>query len=156
MTGSATYTLNPSNSFEFAAGGNAGSTNINTLRTPLLQNNSEIYNLIYTYNADPWIIQPYFQATHVPTNTKVGITSSASTFGGALLVKYDVGRGINLEVRVEYIGTTGGNNLLYGQGSGAFSFTLRQLTNGATISPAPSFHRSRQTASLRAMASART
>jgi Putative beta-barrel porin-2, OmpL-like. bbp2 len=124
VTGSATYTLNSSNSFIFAAGGNAGSTNINTLRTPLLQNNSQIYNLIYTYNSDPWIIQPYFQATHVPTNHKIGIDTSASTFGAALLVNYDLGSGFNLGGRVEYIGTSGDNNLLYGPGSGAFSFTF--------------------------------
>lgn len=124
VTGSATYTLNSANSFEFAAGGNAGSTNINTLRTPLLQNNSQIYNLIYTYNSDPWIIQPYFQATHVPVNNKIGISSSASTFGAALLVNYDVGAGFNLGGRVEYIGTTGNNNLLYGPGSGAFSLSF--------------------------------
>ncbi len=124
VTGAATYTLNPANSFEFVAGGNAGSTSNNTLRTPLLQSNSEVYNLIYTYNSDPWIIQPYFQATHVPTNNKIGISSSASTFGGAVLVNYDVGSGFNLGGRLEYIGTTGDNNLLYGPGSGAFSFTF--------------------------------
>ncbi len=124
VTGSATYTLNSANSFEFAAGGNAGKTNIATLRTPLLQSNSELYNLIYTYNADPWIIQPYFQATHVPTNNGIGITSSASTFGGAVLVNYDLGSGFNLGGRLEYLGTTGANNLLYGPGSGAFSATI--------------------------------
>ncbi len=94
------------------------------LRTPLLQNNSQIYNLIYTYNADPWIIQPYFQATHVPVNNKIGITSSASSFGGALLVNYNLGSGFNLGGRLEYLGTTGDNNLLFGPGSGAFSFTI--------------------------------
>ncbi len=124
VTGSATYTLNSTNSFEFAAGGNAGKTNVATLRTPLLQSNSQIFNLIYTYNSDPWIIQPYFQATHVPVNNGIGITSSASTFGGALLVNYDLGSGFNLGGRVEYIGTTGNNNLLYGRDSGAFSFTV--------------------------------
>jgi hypothetical protein len=124
LTGSVTYTLNPSNIFSFAAGGNLGSTNIATLRTPLLLANSQIYNLIYTYNSDPWIIQPYFQATHVPTNHKIGIDTSASTFGGALLVNYNLGGGFNLGGRIEYIGTTGDNNLLYGPGSGAFSFTL--------------------------------
>jgi hypothetical protein len=123
LTGSATYTLNPANSFEFVAGGNLGSTHINTLRTPILQNNSSIYNLIYTYNADPWIIQPYFQATHVPANFGL-YGPSASTFGGALLVNYDVGAGFNLGGRLEYIGTTGNNNLLYGPGSGAFSLTF--------------------------------
>jgi hypothetical protein len=124
VTGSATYTLNSSNSFIFAAGGNAGSTNVNTLRSPLLLNNSQVYNLIYTYNSDPWIIQPYFQATHVPTNNKVGIASSASTFGGAVLANYSLGGGFNLGGRLEYIGTTGNNNLLYGPGSGAFSISF--------------------------------
>ena len=105
-------------------GGNLGQTSVNTLRTPLLQNNSQIYNLIYTYNSDPWIIQPYFQATHVPTNHSIGINSSASTFGGAVLANYSFGNGINLGGRIEYIGTSGDNNLLYGPGSGAFSFSI--------------------------------
>jgi Putative beta-barrel porin-2, OmpL-like. bbp2 len=124
VSGSATYTINSTNTFVFSAGGNAGKTNISTLRTPLLQNNSSLYNLIYTYNSDPWIIQPYFQATHVPTNNSIGITSSASTFGGALLVNYDVGSGFNLGGRAEYLGTAGNNNLLFGPGSAAFSFTF--------------------------------
>ena len=75
VTGSATYTLNSANTFEFAAGGNAEQALISILfvqpdrcRTIL-----EIYNLIYTYNADPWIIQPYFQATHVPANGSLGL-----------------------------------------------------------------------------------
>jgi hypothetical protein len=115
--------LNPTNSFEFAAGGNAGQTKNNNLRTPILQSNSQIYNLIYTYNNDPWIIQPYFQATHVPTNNGL-YGPSASSFGASLLVNYDLGQGFNLGSRVEYIGTTGNNNLLFGPGSGAVSFTL--------------------------------
>jgi Putative beta-barrel porin-2, OmpL-like. bbp2 len=128
LSGSATYTLNPANSFEFAAGGNFSGTNRTpTLRTPI-QNNSQIYNLIYTYNADPWIIQPYFQATHVPSLPALGFTSGASTFGAALLVNYDLGSGFNLGGRVEYLGTTGNTStspsLLFGPGSGAFSFTF--------------------------------
>ncbi len=124
VTGSVTYTLDSANSFEFFGGGNVGRTNVNTLRSPLLLNNSQVYNLIYTYNSDPWIIQPYFQATHVPTNNKIGIASSASTFGGALLASYSLGGGFSLGGRLEYIGTTGNNNLLYGPGSGAFSISL--------------------------------
>src|SRR5277367_2900619 len=124
LTGSATWTINSANTFEFAGGGNLGQTNIATLRTPLLQNNQQIYNLIYTYNSDPWIIQPYVQVTHVPTNTSIGIAAPASTFGGAILANYDLGSGFNLGGRLEYIGTTGENNLLYGPGSGAFSATI--------------------------------
>jgi hypothetical protein len=133
VTGAVTYTLNSANSFEFVGGGNVSGTNINTLRTPILQNNSQIYNLIYTYNNDPWIIQPYFQATHVPTNSHAGITADASSYGFALLANYDVGSltnlginlaGVNLGGRFEYINTTGGNNILYGPGSAAYSFTV--------------------------------
>ena len=129
VTGAVTYTLNPTNSFEFVGGGNVSGTNINTLRTPILQNNEQIYNLIYTYNNDPWIIQPYFQATHVPTNSRADITAAASSFGGALLVNYDIGSrlniaGLNMGGRVEFIGTSGDNNILYGPGSHAWSFTL--------------------------------
>lgn len=129
VTGTVTYTLNSANSFEFFGGGNVGATNISTLRTPLAQNNSQIFNLIYTYNSDPWIIQPYFQATHVPANSNLGFTSGASTFGGALLVNYDIGAGFNLGGRLEYIGSTGSlangsPSLIYGPGSGAFSATI--------------------------------
>jgi hypothetical protein len=128
LTGSVTYTLNPTNTFSFVGGGNLGVTKNNTLRTPILQSNSQIYNLIYTYNSDPWIIQPYFQATHVQGNDSV-YGPGAATFGGALLVNYNVGSvlnlaGVNLGGRAEYIGTTGSNNLLYGPGSHAFSLTF--------------------------------
>jgi hypothetical protein len=116
ISGAATYT--------FVAAGNAGKTNIATARTPLLQNNSEIYNLIYTYKSGPWIIQPYFSATHVPMNTSIGITSSASSFGGSVLTDYSLGDGFFLGARLEYIGTAGSNNLLYGPGSGAFAVTV--------------------------------
>jgi hypothetical protein len=124
ISGAATYTLNRSGSFTFVAAGNAGKTNFATTRTPLLQNNSEIYKLIYTYKSGPWIIQPYFSATHVPTNTSIGITSSASTFGGSVLADYSLGGGFFLGARLEYIGTKGSNNLLYGPGSGAFAVTV--------------------------------
>ena len=46
----------------------------------------------------------------------------------ALLGNYDLGGGFNLGRRLEYISSTGSvataPNLLYGPGSGAFSFTL--------------------------------
>ncbi len=124
ITGAATYTLNSSSSLTVVAGGNAGKTNIATTRTPLLQNNADIYNLIYTYKSGPWIIQPYFSATRVPTNTSIKITSSASSFGGSVLTDYSLAGGFFLGARLEYIGTTGSNSLLYGPGSGAFAATV--------------------------------
>jgi hypothetical protein len=128
VTAAATWTINSANSFEFVGGGNAGKTNVSTLRTPSPQNNSYLFDLIYTYNNDPWIVQPYFQATHVPGNASLGWSTSASTFGIALLTNYNLGGGFNLAGRLEYISSTGSlataPNLLYGPGSGAFSFTL--------------------------------
>ena len=128
VTGSATWTINSANSFEFVGGGNAGQTNVSTLRTPPAQNNSYLFNLIYTYNSDPWIVQPYFQATHVPGNASLGWSTSGSTFGVAVLGNYHLGGDFNLGGRLEYIASTGSKatapNLLYGPGSGAFSFTL--------------------------------
>jgi hypothetical protein len=128
ITGAATWTINSTNSLALVAGGNAGKTDVSTLRTPLPQSNSQIYDLIYTYNTDPWIIQPYFQVTHVTAAPSLGWTSNASTFGFALLGNYNLGGGFNLGGRLEYIGSTGSvatsPNLLYGPGSGAFSFTV--------------------------------
>jgi hypothetical protein len=129
FSGSLTYAFNSANSLIFVAGGNAGAYAKNTLATPLYLNNSQIYNLIYTYSHGKWVVQPYFQYTDVPTNAKIGITQGASTKGGALLTTYNFSRGFSLATRPEYIKSTGSLangaiNLLYGPGSGAFGFTV--------------------------------
>src|SRR5271157_952461 len=71
LTGSLTYTKGP-HSLAFVSGGNYGQTAFQTYATPV-QNNSSIYNVIYTYTKGRWILQPYFQYTNVPTNQKIGI-----------------------------------------------------------------------------------
>ncbi|MBV9181323.1 MAG: porin [Acidobacteria bacterium] len=129
LTGSLTYAFNAANSFAFVAGGNAGAYAKNTLATPVAQNNSQIYNLIYTYTKGSWVVQPYFQYTNVPTNTKIGITKGARTQGEALLLTYNFKRGFSMAGRAEYISSNGNVqngavNLLYGPGSGAFALTL--------------------------------
>jgi hypothetical protein len=129
LTGSLTYAFNSANSLAFVGGGNAGAYAKNTLATPLALNNEQIYNLIYTYTKGPWVIQPYWQYTNVPTNAKIGITKGATTNGGALLTTYNFKRGFSMAGRVEYISSTGSVsngavNLLYGPGSGAFGLTL--------------------------------
>jgi hypothetical protein len=127
--GSLAYAFNSANTLAFVAGGNAGEYAKSTLATPLYLNNSQMYNLIYTYSHGAWVIQPYFQYTNVPTNTKIGITQGAGTKGGAVLATYNFKRGFSLAVRPEYIKSTGSVssgaiNLLYGPGSGAFGFTV--------------------------------
>ncbi len=64
LSGSATWTINPANTLEIAAGGNFGTANVNTIAAPFTLDNEDIINLIYTYNAAPFTITPYFQYTH--------------------------------------------------------------------------------------------
>jgi hypothetical protein len=123
LSGLATWTIDKENTLAVAAGGNIDRTTRSTFVTPLAQNNSTIVNLIYTYNAAPWTITPYFQYTDVPSNGSLGI-AQASTYGGAVLANYAINDNWNVAGRFEYIGTSGGGNLLYGPGSSALSATL--------------------------------
>ena len=77
VSGLATYTLNEHHTIAIAGGGNLGERSRAKLETPLLQNNSEIYNLMYTYKQDAWTVAPYLQYTHVDRNTSLGITDDA-------------------------------------------------------------------------------
>jgi hypothetical protein len=127
LTGSLTYAKGP-HSLIFVGGGNYGQTAFQTYATPV-QNNSSIYNLIYTYTKGPWILQPYLQYTKVPTNQNIGIVKGASTTGGAMLASYTFKHGFSLPVRWEYISSSGSAadqavNLLYGPGSAATSITI--------------------------------
>jgi hypothetical protein len=128
VTGTVSYAFNGSHTLAFVGGGNLGQTAFVTAATPV-QNNSDIYDVIYTYSHERWMIQPYFQYTTVAANAQIGITQGASTRGGALLINYNFKHGISLAGRGEYIGSTGSQssgavNLLYGPGSGACAITL--------------------------------
>ncbi|TFW35837.1 porin [Massilia horti] len=139
ITGSASYAFDKSNTLAFVGGGNTSHTGVSSTRTPLFQNNQQIYNLIYTHTEGPWVLQPYLQYTHVPRLEQFGARDSASTYGAALLVSYDFGSGdvpaavrtpgFKLAGRLEYINSTGSiasgaPNLLYGPGSAAWSLTV--------------------------------
>lgn len=129
ISGSAAYTIDARNSISFVAGGNLDETSKSTFATPLAQNNSSIYNIIYTYNSAPWTVTPYLQYTHVAKNTSVGIADDASTYGAAVLAKYAIDEHFSVSGRAEYIDSTGSvaggsPNLLYGVGSNALSFTV--------------------------------
>ena len=131
ITGTASYAFNSSNTLAFVGGGNVGQTTSTSAATPFLQNNGQIYNLIYTYSHENWMIQPYWQYTRVPAKASLGIPESGSTNGGALLLNYNFKHGISMAVRPEYITSSGSTtdplalNLLgYGPGSSAFSFTV--------------------------------
>ena len=128
VTGLLTYTIDPANAVAFAGGGALSYTDKSSFRTPFFLNNSQMYNIIFTHNSGKWMIQPYVQYTHVPRIRQVG-TTKADTYGGALLVKYAASEHFSIPARVEYIDSTGKRgsaspNLLYGQGSNAFSLTI--------------------------------
>jgi hypothetical protein len=132
VTGSLAWTINPQNTLSLVGGGNAGFAKSTNYATPLLNNNGQIYNVIYTFNAAPIVITPYFQETNIPFNPDIGVLKSTQTIGGAILASYAVTDKISVAGRAEYIGATGNENspqgsaanLLYGIGSTAWSLTL--------------------------------
>lgn len=129
VSGSAAWTIDKENTLTLVGGGNLDRTTKSSLRTPLAQNNSTIINLIYTYNAAPWTITPYFQYTNVPADASLGFGQDASTWGGAILANYAINDNVNVAGRWEYIASTGSlaagaPNLLFGPGSSAASFTV--------------------------------
>lgn len=135
---SGTYQLNTKENVTLSWVGPVSGNSQNTYNTPLLQNNSQTLNAIYTYSADRWFIAPYLQYTVVTKNESIGITSQSQAYGAALLANYrfvdtnweGVGRTkISLPFRVEYIKEQGGNqgdpnSILYGPNSSAVSLTL--------------------------------
>ena len=131
LSGSLAYANGP-HALSFVAGGNLSQTSAATFATPV-QNNGNIYNVIYTFTKGSWILQPYYQYTSIPTNAKIGIVKGASTNGGAILVSHTFGHGFSLPLRFEYISSSGSVaqnsiNLLYGPGS-----------NGTSITATPTF-----------------
>jgi hypothetical protein len=130
VSAAATYTMDTSNTFAFSGSGHTGGfTSVSSSATPVLQNNGEIYNLIYTHTSGPWTFQPYLQYNYVPDLNALG-TKSVSATGAALLTSYKVNDNYSLPVRLEYITSTGSANnaadpsLLYGAGSKAYSVTI--------------------------------
>lgn len=129
LTGALTYSVRPADSIELVAGGNLGRTGYSSAATPLYQNNSAIYNLIYTHAAKQWSIETYLQYTNVPRNTHIGVDRSTATLGEAVLGNYTLAPHLSLAGRAEYLVSTGNVrdgsvNLIYGPGSKAVSVTL--------------------------------
>lgn len=127
LTGLLSYANGP-NTITFIGGGNYNKTAYESYAVPV-QNNSDIYNVIYTYSKGSWIIQPYYQYTEVQKDLAAGIPKGTKTNGGAILVSKAFSHGFSLPARFEYIASDGGPlngnvNLLYGPGSKATSFTV--------------------------------
>ena len=143
LSGSATWTIDPANSFVLAGMGPMGRvTSAGPPATPLPPqfNNSMMIEAAYTYNAAPWTITPYLQYSQTDADTAFApALVSSSTFGGAILANYSINDNVNLAGRWEYIGSSGASTvgvgvggvlvpgagpLGYGPGSSAMSFTL--------------------------------
>jgi hypothetical protein len=123
------YTIDSDDTITLAGGGNLAHSRRSTFATPLLQNNGQIYNLIYTRTAGSWTITPALQLTTVPRNASLGILRGAAAYGAAIAVGYTLVGGWAVSGRAEYMGSTGKNaagaaDLLYGAGSRAWSLTL--------------------------------
>lgn len=130
LSGSLTYTKG-ANTLVYAGMGNAGQTGYSTAATPLVQNNSMMQAVIYTYTKGAWIATGTYQYSKVPTNPNIGITNGASSNGFGFYLSKTFKSGFSLPVRFEYIeqsgATTGPNqevSMLYGSGSSAVSFTV--------------------------------
>lgn len=136
--GSASYQLDQKQNIGFSWVGSTSGNSQNTANTPLLQNNSQILNALYSYTSDKWYFAPYLQMTIIPVNGAIGITSEYKTYGAAILTNYrfvgfdSEGSGhakVSLPVRLEYIAEKGGaygstQSILYGPDSSAFSLTI--------------------------------
>lgn len=98
-----------------------------TFNTPMVQNNSTILNVIYSYSGSKWLVQPYFQYAWVPDLPQAG-TTKAQNFAVGLLAKYKINDHWSLPVRFEYIDSNRPSataaSFLYGPGSSAFTFTV--------------------------------
>jgi len=123
-SGLVTYTIGKKDTVAFAASGQFKKSSRSTFVTPLAQNNGEIYNLIWTHTEDKWQVIPYLQYSHTPKDEPLGLAASGETFGGAVLAKYSFTPAFSLAGRAEYISSSGGQSLLYGPKSNAWSVTL--------------------------------
>jgi len=134
VSGLFTYTFSPKDSLTFAGGGALSKYTKSTFATPVFQNNSDIFNVIYTHTEGPWVVTPYFQYTHVNSGVGGAAQLSADTWSGAILAKYSFNATWSVAGRAEYISSSNGScpvspgcfstNVLYGPGSKAFSLTL--------------------------------
>jgi hypothetical protein len=98
-----------------------------TFSTPPVQNNSTIFNLIYSYSGEKWLVQPYFQYARVGDLAFLG-TTKADNWGVGLLAKYKINDNWALPVRFEYIDSKAPKataaSFLYGPGSNVFTATV--------------------------------
>jgi Putative beta-barrel porin-2, OmpL-like. bbp2 len=129
LSGSAAWTISPSDSVSFVGSGDLGK-----VEKPFPMwyhgespvNSESVYNLIWTHTSGPWTITPYVQYTDIGEwERHHHPLPETSTWGGAVLVNYAFNPSWSLGGRVEYIDqSTGLDPVLYGEKSSAWSFTI--------------------------------
>ena len=80
------YQFNDRHSSNWMIGGAYKPSSVNTAVTPLLQNNSQILNLIHRIQWGAWSLTPYYQLTLVPSNSTTQLHSPARTEGYAFIL----------------------------------------------------------------------
>ncbi|TDV45071.1 putative OmpL-like beta-barrel porin-2 [Pseudomonas graminis] len=133
VTGSFSYALDAANTLSVIGGGDFSSNSKSSVATPTAQNNSQIYNLIFTHTDGALVLTPYLQYTRVDEDSHAGIDRGAETYGAAFLAKYSFSTRWSIGARAEYLDSKGGDcstdedcsptNLLYGADSNAWSLT---------------------------------
>lgn len=75
LSGLVSYVDGP-HSVSLVLGGALTKNDRATFSTPTVQNNSTIFNLIYSYAGENWLVQPYFQYAWVPELRFAGTTKA--------------------------------------------------------------------------------
>ena len=129
LSGTATWTIDSTNSLLLIGSGNLGANHYISYPTPLVQSNSDIFDLEYTYNSAPWSLSPYIQYTRVPQNAAIGFGQTAESEGVGLFANYQFSPTFTLATRFEYENTSGSlakhaADIAYGPGSKAWAITV--------------------------------
>ena len=123
ISGLVSYAFNGgADTLAFAGEGSLSHVGYATNTGSAFNNNSNIYNIIYTHTSGPWTISPYLQYT--ASNYVTGSPLRAQSTSGAVLVSYAFDDFWKLAGRFEYVSTSGPANILYGPKSDAFSITV--------------------------------
>jgi hypothetical protein len=129
VTAAATFKVNPENTLVISGGANLSKSTSggSPTATPIVQNNQEIIDVIWTYSKGPLTLTPYFQYNHVPDIPELGI-KAASTIGVSLLGKYSVSPEFSWGFRGEYMSSSKGGGVtsmnFFGPGADVWTATI--------------------------------
>ncbi|MCQ8140366.1 outer membrane beta-barrel protein, partial [Vibrio parahaemolyticus] len=65
LSGSLSYAIDGSNTITLVGAGSLSRNSKSSTATPLLQNNSRIFNVIFSHTSGPLTVTPYLQYSHV-------------------------------------------------------------------------------------------